>query len=98
MNGENGHKSLADYAANKNAGADCTAVAAKGKYPVCDENYGYNLLRCSDEVGDSLTSCLHWHLVIDDDVLCEEISRCQDCRYWIIADICLCSSGVESQS
>ena len=50
MNGENGHKSLTDYAANKNNGVDCTSVAARGNYPVCDENYGHNILRCSDEV------------------------------------------------
>ena len=50
VNGENGHKSLTDYAANKNNGVDCTSVAARGNYPVCDENYGYNVLRCSDEV------------------------------------------------
>ena len=50
MNGENGHESLTDYAANKNNGVDCTSVAARGNYPVCDENYGYNVLRCSDEV------------------------------------------------
>ena len=50
MNRENGRKPLTDYAANKNAGADCTVITAKGNYPVCDENYGYNVLRCNDEV------------------------------------------------
>ena len=47
---ENGHKPLTDYAANNNAGADCTVITAKGNYPVCDDNYGYNVLRCRDEV------------------------------------------------
>ena len=96
VNGENGHKSLTDYAANKNNGVDCTSVAARGNYPVCDENYGYNVLRCSDEVRltHTLPSPASRHRRR---CLCGEIVRCKDRSTLDIVDCCLCPSGVESQ-
>lgn len=44
-NGTTKHKSLADYAASKQNGN-----SEEQKYPVCDQNYGFNVLGCSDEV------------------------------------------------
>jgi hypothetical protein len=44
-NGATEHKSLADYAASKQNG-----TSAQQKYPVSDQNYGYNVLGCSNEV------------------------------------------------
>jgi len=39
------HKSLADYASSKQNGK-----RNEQEYPVCDQNYGFNTLGCSDEV------------------------------------------------
>lgn len=44
-NGSTEHKSLADYASTKQNGK-----AAETRYPVNDENYGFNALGCSEEV------------------------------------------------
>lgn len=44
-NGASEHKSLADYASTKANG-----TSNEHQYPVCDQNYGQNVLGCSDEV------------------------------------------------
>ncbi len=44
-NGDAEHKSLADYASAKHNGK-----STETKYPVSDQNYGFNALGCSDEV------------------------------------------------
>lgn len=44
-NGDAEHKSLADYASSKQNGK-----SAETKYPVNDQNYGFNALGCSKEV------------------------------------------------
>ena len=58
-NGATEHKSLADYAASKQNGN-----SAEQKYPVCDQNYGFNVLGCSDEVQITCVATLPWYHVI----------------------------------
>ena len=59
-NGATEHKSLADYAASKQNGH-----STEQQYPVCDQNYGYNVLGCSDEVQLTLVATLPGYHVIN---------------------------------
>ena len=59
-NGATEHKSLADYAASKQNGH-----STGQKYPVCDQNYGYNVLGCSDEVQITHVATLPGYHVIN---------------------------------